>query len=101
MYYSVSLFYKSERSDSVAPLWEERVILVSAADESEAEKKAQRRAKEYESTFVASDSVKIEWKFYQVERVHAIDDVIEDGVELFSRFLRASEAASILTPFED
>lgn len=101
MYYSVSLFYKSERTDSKPSLWEERIILVSAVDESEAEEKAQKKAKEYESTFVTSGSVKIEWKLYQVERVHAIDDAIEDGVELFSRFLRAAEAESILTPFED
>lgn len=101
MFYSVSLMYKSERTDSEPPLWEERIILVSAIDKAEAEEKAQRMAKEYEATFAASGSVDIEWNFYQIERIHAIDDAIKDGAELFSRFLRASEAESILTPFED
>ncbi|MCU7893350.1 MAG: DUF4288 domain-containing protein [Candidatus Thiodiazotropha sp. (ex Ustalcina ferruginea)] len=93
--------YKSERSDSESPLWEERIIMVSALDEIEAEKKAIKFAKKYETTFDATNSVKVTWSFYQVERVFAIDDDIEDGVELFSRFLRNTEALSILTPFDD
>ena len=101
MYYSVNLMYKSESTDSGPPLWEERIILVSAIDEIEAEEKAKKNAVEYECEYTASDSVKVAWKFYQVERVCLIEDNIEDGVELFSRFLRQSEAESILTPFED
>lgn len=45
MYYSVSLMYKSESTDSGPPLWEERIILVSAIDEIEAEEKAKKNAK--------------------------------------------------------
>ncbi|MFS1524429.1 DUF4288 domain-containing protein [Microbulbifer sp. 2304DJ12-6] len=101
MYYSVSLMYKSERSDSEPPLWEERIILVSATDEVEAEEKAKKSTREYESEFITSDSVEIAWKFHQVERVFPIDDDIEDGAELFSRFLRQSEAESLLAPFDD
>lgn len=101
MYYSVSLMYKSERSDSKPPLWEERIILVSAIDEIEAEEKAKKSAREHESEFITSDSIKVTWKFHQVERVFSIEGSIEDRVELFARFLRQSEAESILTPFED
>ncbi len=101
MYYSVSLMYKSKRSDSEPPLWEERILLVSALDEAEAEEKAKKVAGKHESEFTTSDSVKVAWKFHQVERVFPIEDSIEDGVELFTRFLRQSEAESILTPFED
>lgn len=42
MYYSVNLMYKSESTDSEPPLWEERIILVSAIDEIEAEEKAKK-----------------------------------------------------------
>ena len=101
MYYSVSLMYKSERSDSEPPLWEERIILVSAMGEAEAEEKAKKGAWEYEREYIVSDSVKVAWKFHQVDSVCFIEDKIEDGVELFSRFLGQREAESILTPFED
>ena len=43
MYYSVNLMYKSESTDSEPPLWEERIILVSAIDEIEAEEKAKKK----------------------------------------------------------
>ena len=101
MHYSVNLMYKSERTDSEPPLWEERIILVSAIDEIEAEEKAKKSIVTNEWEFTVSDSVKVTWKFHQVESVCLIEDNIEDGVELFSRFLRQSEAESILTPFED
>ena len=97
MYYSVNLMYKTERSDSEPSLWEERIILVSAMDEVEAEEKAKKGAGEYECEYIVSNSVKVTWKFHQVERVCFIEDNIEDGVELFSRFLRQIEAESILT----
>ena len=101
MYYSVSLMYRSERTDSEPPLWEECVILVSTMDEVEAEEKAKKSIVTNECEFTVSGSVKVTWKFHQVESVCLIEDKIEDGVELFSRFLRQSEAESILTPFED
>ena len=56
---------------------------------------------DYESDYRVSNSSKVIWKFYKIERVFAIGECIEDGVELFSRFLRESEVESILTPFED
>lgn len=56
MYYSVNLLYKSERAGSNPSLWEERIILVSAADESEAEEIALRRVKEHECTYVNVNS---------------------------------------------
>ena len=83
MYYSVSLMYKSERTDSEPPLWEEFIILVSAMDEIEAEEKAKKSIVANECEFTVSDSVKVVWKFHQVESVCLIEDNIEDGVELF------------------
>lgn len=69
-------------------------------DEIEAEEKAKKSIVANECEFTVSGSVKVAWKFHQVESVCLIEDNIEDGVELFSRFLRQSEAESILTPFE-
>ena len=59
MYYSVNLMYKSERTDSEPPLWEERIILVSAMDEIEAEEKAKASIVANECEFTVSDSVSI------------------------------------------
>lgn len=101
MNYAVSLMYKSERSDSVAPLWEERIILVSALDAEEAELKAIEYSRAEEAEYSVEDSATVIWKFVQVERVYEITDTLTDGAELFSRFLRDSEAKSILIPFED
>lgn len=93
--------YKSERGDSQSPLWEERIVLVSAIDEKEAKEKATALATEYESEFTVSGGAKVKWNFHQIERVFSIDDNLQDGAELFSRFLRNDEAESILTPFDD
>lgn len=100
MYYSVCLFYKSESSDAETGLFEEQIILVSALDETEAEDKATSFAKLHETEFNTTETTKVVWKFYQIGNVFAIDDKLEDGAELFSRFLRPGEAESLLTPFD-
>ena len=101
MFYSVSLFYKSERTDDEEPLWEERIILVSALDEDEAETKALQLVKKNEVKYVVGNSVSVAWRFHQIERVFLlIDDDIKDGTELFCRFLKDSEAQSLLVSFE-
>ena len=100
MYYSANILYKSERSDAKEPLWEEKIVLISALDELEAKEKAKKYAVENEAEFNTADDVKINWKFYEIERVVLIDDILEDGAELFSRFLRDSEVKSLLTPFD-
>ena len=99
MFYSVSLFYKSERTDDEEPLWEERIILVSALDEDEAETKALQLVKKNEAKYMVGNSVSVAWRFHQIERVFLIDD-IKDGAELFCRFLKDSEAQSLLVSFE-
>lgn len=44
----------------------------------------------------------ISGKFIKVDRVCAIaEQKLSSGVEVFSRFLRDSEAASLLKPFEE
>ena len=101
MLYSVSLLYKSDRSDKRTPLWEESIILVNAMDEDEASEKANVFAKSKETSFENKSGVTIKWTFAQIERVCEITDPMEDNCELFSRFLRDSEVKSLLTPFDE
>jgi hypothetical protein len=43
----------------------------------------------------------LSWRFVKVESVHTIDaEQIAHGSEVFSRFLTAAEARSLLTPFD-
>jgi hypothetical protein len=75
---------------------------VEAISEEEAIRKAEKFGKNYEESYEAQKGDIVSWKFMQVESVCLIDDEkLQDGTELFSRFLRDSEVKSILTPFED
>jgi len=74
---------------------------MTALEESEAKLKGEKYGKAQEHAYDAEYSVKIKWTFHCVERVYLIDGELEEGAELFSRFLRNSEAESLLTPFSD
>ncbi len=101
MKYSVSILFRSDRDDDHEPLWEERILLIDALNGEEAEAKAAEIAQQGEQTVNTAEGATVNWRFQQVERTCLIEDTIEDGVELFSRFLRESEALSMLTPFDD
>lgn len=101
MNYAVSILFSSTRDDNSEPLWEERIILVKAIDEGDAKSKAEAIGREENHRYKASSGANVKWRFAQVERVCSIDEDIGNGTELFSRFLRESEAKSILTPFDD
>lgn len=101
MYFSVSLLYVAERENNDAPLWEERIILVNAVDEVEAEVKAKQYALEEEVSYKTDNGSTVKWVFRQIERIYMIDDELVDGAELFSRFLRDSEVKSMLKPFDE
>ncbi len=100
MYFCASIFLKEV--SKVNPLWEERIVLVDALSEEEALCKAEILGKKASHSYKASSGELVEWKFECVERIFLFeDDNIQDGAELFSRFLRDSEAKSILIPFDD
>ena len=99
--FSVSVFMTMGSKGDNEPLWEERILLVKAESEDDATRKAETLAKSEEHSYSSNQGKRIAVKFDSVDRVYAIEDTLEDGVELFSRFLRDSEVNSLKTPFED
>jgi len=101
-WYAVNLLFKSTREDGSLGLWEESLRLVEAGTEQEAlEKGRALGAAEGSESFETISGVRVEWTFERAERAYAIDADLGEGTELFSRFLRESEVASLLTPFDD
>lgn len=102
MWYAASLLFKGSRSPVHAePMWEESIRLIGAHSEDEARAKAERIGQSERASYATSHGT-VTWIFDRVERVCAIDaDALTEGTELFSRFLRDSEVASLLTPFDD
>jgi Domain of unknown function (DUF4288) len=103
MWYTASLFIKGIHSPtgSLGPLWKESIRLIEAASEDEARAKAQQIGLTEEHSYQTDDG-SMTWVFHCVERVYPLEvDAFQSGKELFTRFLRDSEAISLLTPFED
>src|SRR5438045_9543819 len=100
---SASLFYRSETPgrDTAEILWEDSIVLIDAISEEVALRKAEEVGKSVEQDYMSATDEHVSWVFVRVERVIAIGDSLTEGTELFSRFLRACEATSLLTPFED
>jgi Domain of unknown function (DUF4288) len=106
MWYVVSVFYKSEHLEpdrQTAGLWEEVFLLVDAIDDEDAARRAEEIAKSKEHEYEVSEPTPhtLRWTFSRIERTHTVEGPLEDGVEIFSRFLTASEAESLLTPFQE
>src|SRR5437879_3684838 len=104
MWFAVNLLFESvhfPRADD-QPLWEERLVLIQAPNESEAEQKGARLGKDEEHEYESATGDHVRWAFRRVERVYPIEaETLGDGTELFARFLRCSEVVSLLTPFAD
>ena len=104
MWFAVSVFMKSislaETEDQA--LWEESIVLVDADDEHRARTFGENFGRDAEHEYETASGDFLRWRFACVERVYPIDtDDLSHGTEIFSRFLRASEAASLLTPFDE
>lgn len=103
MWYAASLLFKARRSNAAGQpgLWEESIRLVNASSADEARAKAEQLGRIQRISYKTQEG-ELTWAFDRVERVHEIDArKLADGTEVFSRFLRDSEVASLLTPFED
>jgi hypothetical protein len=104
MWFTASLLFKAEHHGvpNYAPLWEEQVVLFQAISEPDAEAKATAYGQSRKHEFTNNEGTLIRWSFQRVERVCVIEsENLEDGTELFSRFLRDSEVQSLSVPFAD
>jgi hypothetical protein len=104
MWYGVNIFMKGSSPTAISSdaLWEESVFLIQANSESEAKVKAEDIAKQGECRYMSATNELIEWTFATVARVYPIEVAnLDSGTEVFSRFLRPSEAESLLIPFDE
>ena len=104
MWYAASLLFESVHNGQPQPnaLWEEKIVLVKANSEEDARRQADEFGKIEEHSYTSADGDQVHWTYRRVERVYEIDaQTLRSGTELFSRFLRGSEVASLLTPFKN
>lgn len=104
MWYGVALMFKASHVNHPdrESVWEERVVLVEAGNEADAELMAEGFGKQGEHEYYVSKAENdlLRWAFVRVSKVYPIeDDALGSGTELFSRFLTESQAVSLLKPF--
>jgi hypothetical protein len=104
MWFTVNLLFEGvhvNRSDRDS-LWQERLLLIRAGNEDEAQHQGEAEGRAREHDYVSGGGDQIRWQFRQVERVFPIDgEALDGGKELFSRFLHTSEVESMLTRFPE
>jgi hypothetical protein len=104
MWYGVCLLYRSEvdgrRDDECT--WEEFVVLIEADDKEAAKWEGERIGKAGEHEYITATDELLRWVFDRVLSVYEIlEDGIRSGTEIYSMFLRTSEAQSLLKPFDN
>jgi len=102
-WFSANILFKastSGRSDDDA-LWEERIAIVGGDSFGEAKDKAECFAKAEEMQYVTIGGEALRWEFVRVGKLVEIrGDAFEQGLEIFSRYLKGSEVASMDMPFD-
>lgn len=106
MWYTGNLLFKAVHLNQADPdpVWEERIVLIEAREESEAQLLADRMARDAEHEYYVSKAQNdlLKWTFVKLQKLYPVEDaILRSGTELFSRFLRQSEVESLLTPFKD
>lgn len=104
MWFSAAILFRSEAADRLPAdsLWEESLVLVKADTEDDALMIATAIGRSQELSYSVEGGAQLRWLFDRVERVYAIEsEDLQSATELFSRYLRASEVESLLTPFEE
>ena len=104
MRFGVSLLCRSSEplGEQATRLFEERIIVLDAADEAEAWKKANGCGSSLEEQYVNAEGHEVAWTFERAVEVKAIlEDRLGDGVEVFNRFLREDEVKSLTSPITE
>src|SRR5438128_1028259 len=104
MWYAVNLLFEGCHAGQPPEnnLWEERIMLFEGESADAVGVEASLYGKNEEHQYTNEAGEQIHWRFRGVDDVQAIDSaILESGTEVFSRFLRASEVASLRTPFSD
>lgn len=104
MWYCASVLSVAERNGlrDADSLWEEQFLLIEAPDKESAYSEALAHASRPRLPYKNKAGVSIAWRFVKIERIYEIADAPPvNGTEVFSRFLRDSEARSLMTPFSD
>ena len=103
MWFAASLLFKSVHvpTGSRPPVWEQSIRLIEAETEAQAREEAERIGRAQKVSYQAQNDVVL-WTFEGVERLYAIDrPELQNGVELFSRFLSDDTVTSLAKPFSD
>jgi len=100
MWFSVATLMKSA-VDGAEAFWEESIFLVEASSDEEAKARARDLALKRENDYKSLSGESIAWRFDSIIQCYEIDEALSSGVEIFSMFLRKSEAQSLKRPFED
>jgi hypothetical protein len=103
MWFGVSLLLCGETPSRKTSdlVWEENIVLVEAASCDEAKLLGANIGKGMEVEYDSASGEHIHWTFRNVTQVYEIQEqmILRTGAEVFSRFLRNSEAESLTTPF--
>jgi len=101
MWYSASLLFRAVHpTDRDSDwLWQDSIVLMNASDEEAARQRAEAIGRDHEHEYQTTSGT-VRWEFVRVERLCEIEGELRDGTELFSRFLRESEAESLIKPFD-
>lgn len=106
MRFLASLFFRStviplDAAEVKDSFWEEVIVFILASSQSEALQKANDIGKRKSGLTYSSEFGQVTWNFVQVERIVLLEDNdFKHADELFSRYLRASEATSILAKLD-
>lgn len=102
MKFAVSVLFTTSPVDNPEEhyLWEDRILLIFADSPESAGMQAETIARKEEHSYENAENNMVSVRFAAIERVCEISE-LSNGSELFSRFLRDSEARSLLQPFDD
>ena len=95
------IWFRDAKDKNLAKLWEERLVLIEGIDEVDAKAKAEQFGKAAEHSYVSATGKDVDWTFDEVHDVRFVEGKLEDGQEVYSRFLRSSEIDSLKRPFDE